>query len=234
MNDHTPDAPQLKQCAKCKEWKPATPDYYFRDKRRSDGLVSACKACQREYQRGRSGVYQPPSDPSLVPLKTCTKCKCEFPWTPAYFNRNRSKPNGLSTWCKKCDSISSQKGNRKNRQAARRRNKKWREKNPDYFLHYQRSNPDTVLAARIRRRNLRVNAPGDHTAEDIERQYNNQNGRCYYCGCELNGVYHKDHVIPLSRGGSNGPENIVVACPPCNRSKSTKLPHEWEGTNRLL
>jgi 5-methylcytosine-specific restriction endonuclease McrA len=42
-------------------------------------------------------------------------------------------------------------------------------------------------------------------------------------------------VIPLDRGGSNGPENIVIACPECNHSKHNKLPHEWNGSGgRLL
>ena len=34
-------------------------------------------------------------------------------------------------------------------------------------------------------------------------------------------------VIPLAKGGSNGPENIVIACAPCNLKKNAKLPHEF-------
>lgn len=32
-----------------------------------------------------------------------------------------------------------------------------------------------------------------------------------------------DHVHPLARGGSSDPENIVVACRPCNRSKGSRV-----------
>jgi 5-methylcytosine-specific restriction endonuclease McrA len=44
---------------------------------------------------------------------------------------------------------------------------------------------------------------------------------CCYCGCKLtikNG--NRDHVIPLSRGGPNKPNNIVATCKSCNTKKS--------------
>lgn len=33
--------------------------------------------------------------------------------------------------------------------------------------------------------------------------------------------FHFDHVVPFCRGGSSGPENIVLACSPCNLGKGT-------------
>ena len=44
--------------------------------------------------------------------------------------------------------------------------------------------------------------------------------------------YHVDHVIPLSKGGSDGRENIVISCPSCNMSKKDKMPEVFAG--RLL
>lgn len=48
---------------------------------------------------------------------------------------------------------------------------------------------------------------------------------CTYCGStrDLQG----DHIVPLSRGGSNAFENIATACRPCNQSKGPKTPQEW-------
>ena len=50
---------------------------------------------------------------------------------------------------------------------------------------------------------------------------------CVYCGtkdCE----FHIDHVIPVSRGGTNDPENLAAACKSCNLSKSDKLVSELQ------
>ena len=35
-----------------------------------------------------------------------------------------------------------------------------------------------------------------------------------------------EHVIPKSRGGKTGWDNIVTACVPCNLKKGNKLPNE--------
>lgn len=48
--------------------------------------------------------------------------------------------------------------------------------------------------------------------------------RCQYCG-----THHAtrdltfDHVIPRSKGGTNGWQNVVAACVPCNGRKGNKL-----------
>jgi 5-methylcytosine-specific restriction endonuclease McrA len=91
-----------------------------------------------------------------------------------------------------------------------------------------------AVVARNRRARIRL-APGIHTATDIAAQFTRQHGRCYWMttpvcrdrGGKLGDKYHVDHVIPVVRGGSNGPENLVIACPTCNRKKSAKFPHEF-------
>jgi len=59
---------------------------------------------------------------------------------------------------------------------------------------------------------------------------------CYWCQTPLQttgpNAFHTDHLIALAKGGTNGPENIVCACPSCNLHKSDKMP--WEFTNRLI
>jgi len=39
----------MKKCTKCGEWKPATAEFFNRDKARTDGLRSLCIECVREY-----------------------------------------------------------------------------------------------------------------------------------------------------------------------------------------
>src|SRR5690606_12141535 len=55
--------------------------------------------------------------------------------------------------------------------------------------------------------------------------------RCQYCGrfgaeLKLRESLTRDHVIPLSRGGTNDWANVVTACSPCNTRKSNRLPAE--------
>ena len=46
---------------------------------------------------------------------------------------------------------------------------------------------------------------------------------CQYCGQER-GNLTVDHVIPRSKGGGSGWDNIVTCCAPCNRRKGDRLP----------
>lgn len=54
---------------------------------------------------------------------------------------------------------------------------------------------------------------------------NRARGMCAYCGQA--GALTMEHVIPLSRGGTHSPGNVVAACSPCNYSKSGRLLVEW-------
>jgi hypothetical protein len=58
---------------------------------------------------------------------------------------------------------------------------------------------------------------------------------CSYCGVE-GGKTTKwcvDHIIPLSRGGTNDPDNLTACCFPCNSSKSDRLLSEWGGRAKM-
>jgi 5-methylcytosine-specific restriction endonuclease McrA len=37
-----------------------------------------------------------------------------------------------------------------------------------------------------------------------------------------------DHVIPVARGGSDDPDNLVAACKRCNFSRQDRLPEEMD------
>ena len=55
--------------------------------------------------------------------------------------------------------------------------------------------------------------------------------RCQYCGragAELKPreTLTRDHLIPISRGGTNDWTNVVTACSPCNTRKANHLPEE--------
>ena len=55
--------------------------------------------------------------------------------------------------------------------------------------------------------------------------------RCQYCGrhmTEFKGreALTRDHLVPLSRGGTNDWTNVITACSPCNTRKGNRMPEE--------
>lgn len=102
-----------------------------------------------------------------------------------------------------------------------------REKENARVVEWTRRNRDKQTATRVRRRGLVLGASGKISAQDIISQKSKQGGVCYYCH-GLPEQWEVDHFIPLRLGGTNGPENVVMACMPCNRSKAWKLPWEWK------
>ena len=57
------------------------------------------------------------------------------------------------------------------------------------------------------------------------------NYRCQYCGKHRNDLNRRDcltrdHVKPISRGGTNTWDNVVSACTKCNARKGNRLPME--------
>jgi 5-methylcytosine-specific restriction endonuclease McrA len=54
---------------------------------------------------------------------------------------------------------------------------------------------------------------------------------CQYCGRHVTELkpresLTRDHLMPISRGGSNEWTNVVAACSPCNTKKGNRLPDE--------
>jgi 5-methylcytosine-specific restriction endonuclease McrA len=74
-----------------------------------------------------------------------------------------------------------------------------------------------------RKRSLKLGIKGYFTRRTIENLYAEQRGKCACCGEYLNGKFEVDHIIPLSRGGTNFPENIQLLKPICNKRKAAKI-----------
>ena len=50
---------------------------------------------------------------------------------------------------------------------------------------------------------------------------------CMYCGRQLPGhLLTRDHLVPLSRGGTDCWSNVVAACRGCNHAKGSRTPDE--------
>jgi 5-methylcytosine-specific restriction endonuclease McrA len=72
-----------------------------------------------------------------------------------------------------------------------------------------------------------VKIPRDAHSRKITRRaiFARDRWTCQYCGSER-GTLTIDHVVPRSKGGGSGWENIVTCCAPCNRRKGDRLPKQ--------
>jgi 5-methylcytosine-specific restriction endonuclease McrA len=78
--------------------------------------------------------------------------------------------------------------------------------------------------ARRQRRARETSSIGVHTSEDVAEIYKAQRGKCAYCRKKLKSKYDVDHVVPISKGGSNDRKNLQITCPTCNRQKGARDP----------
>lgn len=103
-------------------------------------------------------------------------------------------------------------------------------RHPEQFRASRRNwklnNPDKIAAYGTNRRARKRKAQGFFTSDDIARIRLMQRDRCAMPDCkkQLHGEGHRDHIKPLSRGGSNWPNNIQLLCSKCNIEKHAKDP----------
>lgn len=100
-----------------------------------------------------------------------------------------------------------------------------REETLEHVRQYSQGHPEVRLAARHKRRALLADSNGNFTAEEFRLLCETYGNRCLYCQEEL--PLTPDHMVPISRGGSNSIENIVPSCRSCNQRKHTMTYDEF-------
>lgn len=129
-----------------------------------------------------------------------------------YENRERLLERGREyqreNWDKHLEA--SRRYRRRNPKKTRRAVRRWELRNRDKLIAYQHKR-----RARVR------NAGGDYTVAEWKRLCKQYNNRCLACGRD-DVKLTPDHVIPISKGGSNDISNIQPLCLSCNQSKNDK------------
>lgn len=186
----------------------------------------------------------PLTELSLTHFKRCPKCRCTKPATRDFYS---PKKNGtLYSWCRRCTSLQNRIRDLGNTEGRKAYYKRWaansrdklnansrryweanRENHNSRVQDHRKRNLAQYATKQRNREALKRNAPGAHTDEDVQEMYESQGGLCAYCEIPLDGVYHVDHMVPLSRGGGNGWENLAISCPPCNLSKHDRTAEEF-------
>lgn len=106
-------------------------------------------------------------------------------------------------------------------------NKNWKLNNPEKFKNYitewlnSPKGKESCARRNYKRRSLIQNTINDLTAQEWLEIQVKQNYKCVYCG-EVKPL-HRDHIIPISKGGNNTKSNIQGLCQQCNSKKADKI-----------
>jgi len=80
---------------------------------------------------------------------------------------------------------------------------------------------------------LAAKAIATHTAAEWRAKCQAIGYRCAYCNGH-NQSMHKDHIIPITRGGSDSIDNVTLACYRCNSLKSNMTAEEFLHYNNMV
>lgn len=247
---------ESKRCKTCGEEKPLT-EYHQRSKRDPvngkiyRGRRPHCKACVKAGACVLILCTTPTrfDDARGAKVKRCSRCEAEKPLAdfPAgkrgawcidclraygreYIKTNRQKRADYYQQNRERIIARVRQYEKENREKVNARKAVYwsgradarRERGRRYYIENKEKSIDRCLQRRARKR-ATERAPYSRT-EILARD----GGICYLCGRAIaKGQLALDHVIPLSRGGADTPDNIRAAHRSCNSSKHDKTPDEY-------
>jgi 5-methylcytosine-specific restriction endonuclease McrA len=91
------------------------------------------------------------------------------------------------------------------------RSKEWAENNPERVRQAKTNNLR-------KRRAARHASSGNFSFEEFKELCESYGNKCLACG-DAEAVLEADHVVPLTKGGSDNISNIQPLCGSCNREK---------------
>ena len=167
-------------------------------------------------------------------VKACASCNEVLHFSD--FHKDKSKRDGLCSYCKECKKSKDKDHYRKNPEKKKASVKDYMKRTGEYYRYkpynpkyYSSDKSKAKKRARDLKRRVRIKNNGNFeiTSDVIKDILDVSNGRCNYCGQDCKGSYHIDHIMPVSRGGGNNRENLCLSCPNCNWSKNDKTAEEF-------
>lgn len=185
-------------------------------------------------------------------MKTCAKCKQDFPGTSEYFHKH-SKGKYLQSYCISCMKEIGKTWRKTNSEKVNAASKIWRKENPEKFSAsykaYEKANPEKIKAknkawsianpekraaiTRRRRANKLNNGSESYTESQVLELYGTN---CYLCDMPINlnasrrsgtpgwrSGLHIEHFIDIACGGPDTLDNVRPSHAWCNLTKVPKI-----------
>lgn len=90
-----------------------------------------------------------------------------------------------------------------------------------YYNNYCKKHPKRIAHLKARRYAREKGAEGKHTFQEWNDLLVEFNNKCAFC--KKDEKITKDHIIPLSKGGSDYIDNIQPLCKSCNSKKNNNI-----------
>ena len=171
-----------------------------------------------------------------------------FPCTDEYFYKNKSSPDGLYPYCKRCNVQKSTKyikehlehhkaydkqNNKKPHMKKKIKEYSQKFRDNGYYKNWQQNNSDKIKEYNEYRDMNKKHTISTKEWTSCKKYFNNE---CAYCGLPINKHYntyngevrltdfHREHV---DHNGANDLSNCVPSCKTCNSSKRKLIFEEW-------
>lgn len=227
----------MKRCCRCKEERPLAE--FKRSKATKDGFHPECKTCRKaRYEANREQnlayrrrYYEENREAQLAYAKKYgrTERAQESQRRLREARAGRLPENPTPGELRARDWYLAYQT--KNRDRLLERSRQWYETNREAYnayarqkqAEYRQNNPGWNSAQIQKRKARKLGNGGTFTAEQWQTLKARFEHTCLRCGKrEPEITLQPDHVVPLTRGGSNGIENIQPLCGSCNCRKYAK------------
>lgn len=220
----TSDDTTFRTCKGCGATFPLNSEYWHKNR---TTFYTICKTCRRDLGRA---YYHANRDEIAERLRNADEAAKEKrrarnrAWTANNIEKSRA---------------SSRNWRINNLERKLSKSREWNRANPEKMREsvkrYGQRHPERIREVLRRRRYRKAQQPCTFTAKHEALALDYFNGCCAVCGRQLKDLFathrlHWDHWIPVSKGGSTSPSNIVPLCGGvggCNNHKKDKMPLDW-------